>query len=165
MDALHFLESYRELEFDIAGSLCVMRQFKMIVIPVFLFGNSETKMPLQSFGLPELVPRSFSAGANEELHFHLLEFAHAEYELPRHNFISECLSNLRNAEGNLHPSCFLHIEKVHEYALRRFRPQIDNIIFFLTRCATELGGEHQIELAYLRPVGCAADRAFDAMIG
>src|SRR5690606_17174887 len=121
MDAFHFLESYREFEFNIAGSLCVMRQLKMIVIPVFLFGNSETEMPLQSFGLPELVPRSFSSGADEELHFHLLEFAHAEYELPRYNFISECLSNLRNAEWNLHPSRLLHIQKVHKYPLGSFR--------------------------------------------
>src|SRR3972149_7597371 len=54
----------------------------------------------------------------EPLHFHLLKFARAKRKRPWRNFISKCLSNLRNAKRDFHPGCLLNVRKSDINTLR-----------------------------------------------
>jgi hypothetical protein len=74
-------------------------------------------MPIQAGLFPVFVPFHFFAGFDEELHFHLLKFAHAEYKLPRNNLISKSLPGLCDPKWNFHATRFLDVEEVHEDTL------------------------------------------------
>ena len=119
-------------------------------------------MPFHARVFPELEPFHFRARLNEELHFHLLELAHAEYELPRHYLVAESLAYLCYAEGNFHSPGFLHIKVVDEYALCGFGAQVYGRRAFGRR--THLGFEHKVELAHVGPVARAAYRANDLLV-
>ena len=119
-------------------------------------------MPLHSLLLPGLEPVKFSSRLDEELHLHLLELPHSEDELTCHNLISESLSDLCNAERNLHAAGLLNIQIIHENALRSLRTQIDGIR--AVRSAAHRGAEHKVELADFRPIAGAADRAYDTAV-
>ncbi len=69
-----------------------------------------------------------------------------------HDFVTERLAYLCDAERNAHTAGFLHVEVVDEYTLCGFGTQIDG------HCSvgggTHFGAEHKIELAYVGPVLC-----------
>src|SRR5687767_14350680 len=44
MNAFYFFETNRKLKFNIAGCISVMRQFDMVMKPIFFFRNSKSKM-------------------------------------------------------------------------------------------------------------------------
>jgi hypothetical protein len=79
-------------------------------------------MPFQSLLFPVFVPFFLCAGADKELHFHLLKLAHPENKLPGDNFITESFTNLCNAKRDFKPCRFLNIEKIYKNSLCRFRP-------------------------------------------
>ena len=93
------------------------------------------------------------AGLDEELHLHLLEFAHAENELTRDDFVSERLADLGNAERQLHAAAFLHVEVVHENALRRFGPQVNDAA--VAAHGAQFSFEHEVELAHVGPIAAS----------
>ena len=99
---------------------------------------------------------------HEELHLHLLELAHAEDELACHDFVTESLTDLCNTERNLHAARLLHVQVVDEDTLRRLGAKID--LHRTVGRRAHLGGEHQVELAYLGPVLRAADGADDFFV-
>src|SRR5687767_6524563 len=107
MNTFHFLETNWEIIFDIACSISIMRQFHMIMKPVFLFWNAQAEVPLHSFFFPELVPLFLRTRPDKKLHFHLLEFTHPENKLPGNNFISECFAYLCNTKRNFKATGFL----------------------------------------------------------
>src|SRR3990172_2591929 len=96
---------------------------------------------------PEFVPLSRRVGVAEEFDLHLLEFARAEREIPRRNFVAEALADLRDAERNLHARTIEHVLEIDENALGRFGPQERRVFLAAHRADDRL--EHQVELSRL----------------
>ena len=120
VDAFHLFESEREVEFYVGCGVCVMGQFFVVVEAVVLVTEPECAMPVHAELLPVVEPFHFVARAHEELHFHLFEFPHAEYELTGHYLVAESLTDLRDAERQFHSSGFLNIQEIDENALCGF---------------------------------------------
>ena len=127
-----------------------------------IVAEAQGLVPLQADFLPLLEPLQLGAGLYEELHFHLLEFAHAEDELACHDFVTEGLTDLCNTEGNFHAARLLYVQVVDENALCRLGTEVH--FHGAIGCRTHFGGEHQVELAYLGPVLRAADGANDFLV-
>ena len=90
------------------------------------------------------------AGLDEELHFHLLELAHPEDELPRNNLVAEGLADLSDAERQLHTAAFLDVEVVDENTLSCLGPQVDDAAFATN--GAQFRFEHEVELANVCPI-------------
>ena len=148
--ALHLLESERHVELYVGCGVGIVGELLVVVETVVLRTEAQRLMPLHARLLPCVEPLQLRAGLHEELHLHLFELAHAEYELPCHNLVAERLAYLRDAERHLHASGLLHVEIVYEYSLCRLRAQI----YLACRVCggAHLRREHQIELSYVGPV-------------
>ena len=107
-------------------------------------------MPAEAELLPVVEPFHLCAGAYEELHLHLFELTHAEYELTGHDLIAERLADLSDTERNAHTAGFLHVEVVDENALCGFGTEINSHRSVSGRA--HLGLEHEVELTHLGPV-------------
>ena len=99
----------------------------MVVETIVVIAHAQCLVPCQTMLLPILKPFHFRAGLTEELHFHLLKFAHAEHKLSCHNLIAKGFTYLTNTERKLHATRLLHIQIVYKYALRSLRAQINFI--------------------------------------
>ena len=154
MNPLNLLEAERHLELDVGGRICIVGQLLMVVVTVFIITQPKSLVPFQACLFPLFEPLQLGAGAHEKLHLHLLELAHTENELAGHNLVAECLTDLCDTEWNAHTARFLHIQIVHENALRCFRTQINRHGAVGRR--THFGLEHQVELAHVSPVPGAA---------
>ncbi len=119
-------------------------------------------MPGHAGLLPAVPPHHLLARAHEELHLHLLELAHAENELTRHDLVAERLADLCDTERQLHAARLLHVEEIDKDALRRLRTEVDRVGAFGQRA--DLRGEHQVELAHLGPVARARHGANDLAV-
>src|SRR5574344_1746316 len=162
MNTLKLLEAEREIEFYVGCGVGIMSQLLVIVETVVFRSQSKVDMPFHAVFLPLPEPLHLGAGLDEELHLHLLEFTHAEYKLAGHNFISEGFSYLRDSERNLHAAGLLNVDTINEDALRGLRTQIYHVC--LVSDGSELRREHKVELPYICPVLCAADRAYDIAV-
>src|SRR5690606_28020065 len=162
MDPLYFFKSERKFKFDIYCCICVMRQFIMVVKAQAVRWDPQGSMPSHSDVLPMLIPLFFFSRADEKLHFHLLEFAHAENKLSCHNLIPKGFTYLCNTERNFHAGGFLYVQKVNKYSLRSFRSQVNFVGIIGHR--PYFGGKHEVELSYVRPVAGARDGAFDVIV-
>src|SRR6185503_17185586 len=99
-DAFEFAKSgggEGELVFDVGGAGAFFRVVGEFVFLVFAkpqaaSGESDGLPPLIALIAPELVPLRRVGWMNEELDLHLLEFARAEREIPRRDFIAERLA-------------------------------------------------------------------------
>ena len=109
--------------------------------------EAERVVPVQSRRLPRLEPLHVGAGLDKELHLHLLELARAENEVAGRDLVAERLADLGNAERHLLPRGLLHVEEVHEDALRRLRAQVHHARRLLDGAHERL--EHEVELARL----------------
>ena len=148
--ALHLLETKREAELDVGGCVGVVGQLLVVMETIVVVAETECPVPPHAGLLPLREPCELFARTYEELHLHLFEFAHAKDELPCDDFVAESLADLCDAERNLHAARLLHVEEIDEDALCRFGSQIDGVRSVGHR--TYLRIEHQVELAYLRPV-------------
>ena len=81
----------------------------------------------------------------EELDLHLLEFARAEGEIPRRDFVAETLADLGDAERDPHARAVEDVLEVDENALRGFRTQ--KCFAGLVADGARVGLEHQVEFA------------------
>src|SRR5690606_36766968 len=102
------------------------------------------------------------AGADKELHLHLLKLPHTEDKLPGNDFISKGFSDLSDTKSHLHPRRLLHIEEIDKYPLGSFRPQVDGRRILCYR--THLGTKHQVELPYLGPIAGTGNRTDDSFL-
>ena len=150
VNAFDLLEAEREVVLDIGRGIGIVRQLLMVVETVAVVAEAQRAVPCHTGLLPCLPPLHLLAGAHEELHLHLLELAHAEDELTGDDLVAERLADLRDTERQFHASGFLHVQEIHEDALRRFGTEVDRI-GALGRGA-HLGREHQVELTHLGPV-------------
>src|SRR5690349_550576 len=112
MDTLEFFEAHREIELNVTRCIGIVCQVKVVVEAIVFSAKAQRLMPLHSFFFPEFIPLHFFAWLDEELHFHLFKFTHAEYKLARNDFISECFSNLGDTKRNFHSSRFLNVQEV-----------------------------------------------------
>ncbi len=160
--ALQLFETEGELKFDVGGGVGVVGQFLVVVVAVFLGGNAQGEVPFEAFLFPVAEPLHFGAGTDEELHFHLLELAHAEDELTGDDLVAEGFANLGNAEGNLHAARFLDVEEVDEDALGGFGTEVEGVA--VVDDGAHLGGKHEVELTHIGPVAGAADGADNAEV-
>ena len=129
MNTFQLFEAHREIKLNISRSIGVMSEIQMVVKPEFLGWNSQVMVPFHSFFFPILVPLQFLAWPNKKLHLHLFELPHPEYELAGDYLVSECLSYLGYAEGDLEPTGLLHIQEVHKDSLCGFGPKINGTSF------------------------------------
>src|SRR4051794_34024210 len=113
-------------------------------------------MPLEAGLLPVFIPFFLCARTDKELHFHLLKLTHTEDELTGYDLVAERLTNLGDTKGYLHACRFLHVEEVNKDTLCGFGAQVNGISFFGNRA--KLCREHQVKLANICPVACAAYR-------
>ena len=162
MYAFHLFETEGHAELDVGCGVGIVRQLFVVVKAVVLSTKSQCLMPFHTRFFPLVEPIELGAGRNEELHFHLLELAHAEDKLARHNFVSECLSYLRDAKRHFHAARFLHVQVVNKDALCRFGAQIN--LAGGIRQRTHFGREHQVELANVGPILCSADGVYNLLV-
>ena len=162
MDALDLLETEREVVFDVGRGIGIVRQFVVVVETVAVVAEAQCTVPGHTGLLPLLPPLHLLAGTYEELHLHLLEFAHAEDELAGHDLVAERLSDLRDSERQFHAAGLLHVQEIDEDTLCRLGTQVDRIGTLGRRA--HLGREHQVELAHLRPVARTRNRAHDLAV-
>ena len=162
VDTLHFFESERHTEFDVAGCIGIVCQFFVVVEAIVLRAEAQCLVPSHAGLFPAGEPLEFGAGLDKELHLHLLELSHAEDKLSSHDLIAEGLTDLRDTERNLHAAGLLHVEVVDKNTLGRFRSEVDGAA--AVGGGAHLGFEHEVKLSHLSPVACAADRANDLLV-
>ncbi len=162
MDTLHLLEAERHAEFDVGGSIGVVGQFLVVVEAVLFVAKAEGLVPFEAAFLPGLEPFDFLAGSHEELHFHLLELAHAENELACHNLVAEGLAYLGYAEGQTHAAGLLYVEIVHENALGCLGAEIYG--HGTVGSGAHFGAEHEVELTNVGPVAGTGDGTHDFLV-
>ena len=162
MYALNLLETEWHVELDVGGSISIVSQLIMIMEAIVFCSEAEILMPLHAGLFPFSKPIELSTRLNEELHLHLLKLAHTENELSCHDFVTECLTNLRDTERNLHASSLLNIKIIDEDTLCSLRTKV-NLHRAFCACS-HLGGEHKVELAHVSPVLCARDWAYDFLV-
>ena len=142
----------REPILDVTGTgafLGIVGKFIAVVLAQLQVGAGEADRlpPAEAPVTPPRVPRGGLAWMNEELNLHLFKFPAAEREIARRHFVAERLTNLRNAERNLH-ACGVHdILEIDKDALRSFWAEIGIISWILNRTNKRL--EHQVELPRL----------------
>ena len=149
VNTLELTPAHRKQVLDVHRILGVVRQ---LVGPVGLEPqpvrpDAQRLDPLQTAFLPGVVPFLVRAGLDEELHFHLLEFARPKREVPRRNLVSEGLAHLCDPERNLLTRTVEHVPKIDVDPLCGLRPQIHRGCRILHR--PHEGLEHEIEIAGL----------------
>ena len=102
------------------------------------------------------MPLFVGAGHDEILDFHLLEFAYTEDEVLRRDLVAVRLTDLSDAKRQFPVRRVEDVLEVDENALRRFRPQISNIVVVLDGAHRRL--EHEVERTRLGEVMRAAFR-------
>src|SRR5690606_5839190 len=100
--------------------------------------QAEIEIPPITTLTPELIPLLGLARAAEELDLHLLEFAAAEREVARIDFVAKRLADLRDAERHADARRVADVLEVHEDALRRLRAQVRDARVILERAYVRL---------------------------
>jgi hypothetical protein len=107
-------------------------------------------VPVEPLVDPVAVPLVGLVRRNEELHFHLLELAHAEEEVTGGDLVAKRLPGLGDSERRLASRDLEDVLEVDEDSLRGLRPKEGTRALFLERADRRL--EHQVELARLGQV-------------
>ncbi len=162
VDTLDLLEAERHLELDICSCVGVESKLLVVVETIVLIAHAECLVPSQAGLLPIFEPVHLRAGLAEELHLHLLEFAHTEDKLTGNDLVAESLTNLSNTKRQLLTRRALHIKEVDKDTLCGLRTEID--LVRSAGCGTDFGREHQVELTHVSPVLCAANRINDTLV-
>src|SRR5215510_28485 len=92
----------------------------------------------------------------EVFDLHLLEFASAEGEIARRDFVAENFPDLRDTERQLATRRLQDVEEIDEDALRCFRAQVGNVL--LAFDGADYCFEHLVEVARLGEIGRATIR-------
>lgn len=101
VDTFQLFPAEGELVFDVIGLLGVMGQVAgTMFMPAEIFGtDAEVEIKLLVLLFPISEPFGVFRRMNKELHLHLFEFAGAEDEIPRRDFVAESLADLGYAKG------------------------------------------------------------------
>ncbi len=158
-DAPQLAPAEGEQELDVRGSLGIEGKLLGIMVAhAGLFGlEAEGHQPVPAEILPIFEPLEVCIGLAEKLKLHLLELTGTEGEVTGCDLISERLTHLADAEGNLLPGSSLDILEVYENTLCGLGAKIYCRRGVLGN--TLEGLEHQVELTDIGPVELAAGRA------
>ena len=151
VDTLNLLETEWHLKLDVGSSIGIVSHFLVIMITVVLITHTESLVPSQTNLLPILKPLHLSTRLAEELHLHLRELTHTEYELTGNNLVTESLTNLADTEWHLHTAGLLNTQVIYEDTLSSLRTEI--YLACSIACRTHLG-----------PVLGTADRTNNTLI-
>src|SRR5262249_26106748 len=122
-----------------------------------VWADSELDVPALADLDPLAGPALGFPRRHDELHLHPLELPRPEDGLAGRDLVAERLADLGYAEGRLLARERHHVLEVDEDALRRLRPQVD--LRALARDRSDVGLEHQVELARLRQLAAALGAA------
>src|SRR5438552_843073 len=125
-NAFELLPSKREIVFDVVGALGIKGALSTRYIQHVQFRtpNTDVLVKLQPFFQPVIEPFHPLLCPAKIFQLHLLEFAGAEREIARIDFITKGFSNLCDPEWQLLARHFEDVLELNEDRLRRFRPQI-----------------------------------------
>ena len=150
---------------EVARRFGIERKLGFVVVAYAqaLLVKPERKQKVVAVFFPILEPLEILAGFAEKLHFHLLEFAHAENKVAGGYLVAERLADLAHAERYARSARTHHVFEVYEYTLCGLGAQIARRqrIF---RNALE-GFEHELKLFNGRKIGLAANGAGYFMLG
>ena len=146
VDALDFAPAEREEELDVESLLGVVGEFLMPVDVELLFRNAENlRVEVPRLVLPVVEPLQRFVLMAEEFHFHLHEFAGAEREVSRIDFVTEGLASLRDTERQLLAGGDADRVEIDENRLAGFRTQPCDMLFIEYRADERL--HHEVEFA------------------
>ncbi len=148
-DAFEFLDAEGKFVFEVVGALRVKRAVLVGDGEDVDFGarDADGFVPGEAFLEPLFEPLGAGAGLDEELDFHLLEFARAEGEVARVDFVAEGLADLRDAEGKFFLRDIEHVLELDEHGLRGFGAEVGDGGVVFDRA--DVGLEHKVEGARL----------------
>src|SRR6056297_696358 len=112
MDTFQFLKAEGKFKFNVERGIGIMGQLIMFMKTEFGFIYSQSFMPFVTNLFPVFKPFHFFTRSDKILHLHLLEFPHAEDELPSYDLITESFANLGNTKWQFHPACVLNVEVI-----------------------------------------------------
>ena len=162
VNTFHFFESKRHLKLYVTCCVSIVSELLVVVETIVFCAKTESLVPSHARFLPLAEPFEFGAWLHEELHLHLFKFAHTEDELASYDLITESLTDLCNTKRNLHATCLLHIEVVHEDTLCGLRTEVDGRCPLRSR--PHFGLKHEVELAHFSPVASTANGANDFLV-
>ena len=153
-----------EQELKVRGGLGVEAQLLGIVVAeadIFVL-QADGQQPVMAERAPIVEPLKVRAGLAEEFQLHLLELADAEDKVARSDLVTEGLTDLTDAEGQLFPGGTLDIVEVHKDALCRFGTEVHSVLGVLRDALKRL--EHQVELTDVGEVVLAASGAGNVVL-
>ena len=162
-NAPEFAPTKREEVFKVGRCAGVEAEFFRIVVTkteVFAL-HVEVVEEVFAVILPVCKPFKVCAGLAEEFEFHLFEFTGTEREVTGRDFVSEGLTDLCNAEGNLLTGGSCNILEVDEDTLCGFGTEVQGVGGVFGNALERL--EHQVELTDIGKVSGAAGRAGDVV--
>ncbi len=154
----------REVVFDVGRGFGVEGKLRRLMVAVAEVPvlHAEGIDEFAAVFLPIGEPLQVGARLAEELHLELLEFAGAEREVPRGDFVAEAFPGIADAEGNLLPAGALDVFEVDEDALSRLRAEVDGAGGILRD--PNVGLEHHVEFADGGEIALPANGA-DHLVG
>jgi hypothetical protein len=123
--------------------------------------GDRSREPISAEVAPIRKPFHILARFAEKLQLHLLEFPGTEGEVAGSDLIPKAFSNLPDSKRKLFAHRTLHVFKIHEDALGRFRTKI----YFVRACCRYalMGFKHQVKLTDIRIIESPAVRTNDMM--
>ena len=113
--AFKLFKAHREFIFNIVGVFCIVSKLiRAMLMPAQLI-HADTVLFVERPPLftPVVEPFVVGTGLYKKLHFHLLKLAGTEDKVFRYNFVSECLTDLRNTERDFHTVGLRNVFIVH----------------------------------------------------
>jgi len=164
-DSLQLFGSKRERVEEVVCSLGVEGAilFWNIEDRDFIARDTDRFVPSKSISKPLVEPLFSLFWANEELNFHLFEFAGAKGEVAGINFVSEGFSNLGDSEGKLFAGNLENIFKLNKHSLGGFRAKVGEVTFVFDW--SNIGFEHEVELAGFSEISTAGVDHFAGFLG
>ena len=146
----------REQILKVGGCLGVEGQFFRLVVTQteVLLAYVQTLQPVVAIGSPVLEPLQIRVGLAEEFQLHLLELADTEDEVTGGDLVTEGLTYLANAEGQLAAGGALDVVEVYEDTLGGLGTEVHLVGGVLGNAL--VGLVHQIELTDIGEIGLAA---------
>ena len=154
----------REVVFDVSRGFGIESELgRLVIAEAKVLGfRSEALDEFKAVILPVSEPFEVGSWLAEEFHFHLIELADTESEVPWGDFVTEALTSLANSEWELLSLGTLDVLEVDEDALSGLWTEIDDAAAVIGD--TDVGLEHHIELTDWGEFSLSADWALNVVL-